>query len=121
MKRKVSAMVILLLAGCAPSSQIDYETAVKQHLRDPQSAQFSDVTVNVESVCGFVNSKNGFGGYSGKVPFIVSGKYPELAEVVFIEGPSDRVAIEARCLEPTKSKIDFWITEKVIADLRALS
>ncbi|MGV7119597.1 hypothetical protein [Sphingopyxis sp. 550A] len=116
------AMVALaILSGCSGPANFDYESPVKRQLRDPTSAQFSDVTVNIESACGFVNSKNGFGGYSGTVPFIVIGSSPESAEVVFVEEPGDRVIVESRCLNPTKAKIDKWITDKVVADLGAIS
>lgn len=43
-------------------------------LRDPSSAQFGRVFPGrVATVCGFVNARNGFGGYTGMQPFIVSG------------------------------------------------
>jgi hypothetical protein len=49
-------------------------------LRDPDSAQFRDVSVVAPKqfdakkpgmVCGYVNSKNGFGGFTGFEPFMV--------------------------------------------------
>lgn len=43
---------------------------VKQYLRDPDSA----VVTVVAPGCGLVNSRNGFGGMSGNMPFIV---YPD--------------------------------------------
>lgn len=50
--------------------------AVKASLKDPDSAQFSSMTIFKNAggitVCGLVNAKNGFGGYSGRTPFIVS-------------------------------------------------
>ena len=49
------------------------ETSVKGELRDPTSAQFSGLTALQDEgsidVCGFVNARNGFGGYTGAVPF----------------------------------------------------
>jgi hypothetical protein len=113
---KIAIAALMMLAGCSAPA-FDYETPVKQSLRDPASAHFSDVTVNVESACGFVNSKNGFGGYAGKVPFIAISNGVNGADVIFVEGQDERDAIEARCLEPAKSKIDAWITEKVVSDL----
>lgn len=48
-------------------------------LRDPGSAQFRNIRVvqdllgnNV--VCGEINSKNGFGGYGGFVPFVFNSR-----------------------------------------------
>jgi hypothetical protein len=48
---------------------------VKAQLRDPGSAEFSDVTVpheGISTVCGKVNSRNGFGGMSGPQRFIAT-------------------------------------------------
>ncbi len=48
--------------------------AVKVRLKDPKSATFSGVyvsrTAGVPVVCGYVNSKNSFGGFSGAQKFI---------------------------------------------------
>lgn len=48
---------------------------VRDKLRDPYSEKFSDVKAfDVEGalvICGYVNAKNGFGGYIGKTPFYV--------------------------------------------------
>ncbi len=51
---------------------------IKQRLRDPNSAEFSDIRPIVVNganvgVCGRVNSKNGFGGMSGPTRFIGGG------------------------------------------------
>lgn len=47
------------------------ESAVREQLRDPNSATFSNVrVVDGNIVCGEVNSKNGFGGYAGKQRFL---------------------------------------------------
>ncbi len=54
------------------------ETVVKERLRDPGSAEFSDLKVywaeggKSATVCGYVNSRNGFGGMSGQRAFITS-------------------------------------------------
>lgn len=49
---------------------------VSNQLRDPDSAQFRNVraigTKDTLYVCGEVNARNSFGGYTGHVPFIVS-------------------------------------------------
>lgn len=48
--------------------------SIKQMLKVPESADFSDVTGHVDGktvlACGWVNAKNGFGGYTGRTPFI---------------------------------------------------
>ena len=47
---------------------------VRESLKDPESARFSEVRLSRRGgfavVCGFVNSKNGYGGYAGKERFI---------------------------------------------------
>lgn len=112
--RELWALGFVILAGCSTPFEIDYQTAVKQHLRDPQSAQFSDVTANAESACGFVNSKNGYGGYAGRQPFVVVGD-----EATLIELTEDAVTlVEARCLEPARAKIHAWLTDAAIAALK---
>ena len=53
------------------------EEAVRGTLRDPKSAEFQSVTVVRKAgsiaVCGSVNAKNGFGGYTGFQPFMSRG------------------------------------------------
>lgn len=50
---------------------------VSARLRDPDSAQFLDVHLVTRAgdkgVCGYVNSRNGFGGMSGYEAFATSG------------------------------------------------
>lgn len=46
---------------------------VKAILREPRSAQFSNERFMPASgaVCGFVNAKNGFGGYAGRNSYVI--------------------------------------------------
>jgi len=48
--------------------------AVKANLKDPNSAEFKNMRLvkylNGHVVCGTVNAKNSFGGYTGFTPFI---------------------------------------------------
>ena len=50
---------------------------VLAQLRDPDSAKFTDVEVRWSSgrptLCGYVNSRNGFGGMTGAQRFITAG------------------------------------------------
>jgi hypothetical protein len=51
----------------------DVEQLVKQQLNDPKSAIFSGHFENKENGarCGYVNSKNKFGGYPGDTFFVI--------------------------------------------------
>lgn len=47
------------------------KSAVLAKLKDPESAEFGDVGYREPGiVCGFVNAKNSFGGYTGQRAFI---------------------------------------------------
>lgn len=58
------------------AAQYDSERAVLASLKDPDSAKFSDQRGH----CGMVNSKNGFGGYTGFKRYAYNG------QIVVIEG-----------------------------------
>lgn len=77
----------LAVAGCAapektsfvaltPAMREEVVAGIKKQLKDPQSAQFDRMAATrsektgVINVCGTVNAKNSFGGYSGPVRFI---------------------------------------------------
>ena len=75
--------------GMSAGDEYGYKEVAKmlisERLRDPDSAEFSDLVVHPKTdgrspyICGYVNSKNGFGGFSGRQRFIS-------AETVIIEG-----------------------------------
>jgi hypothetical protein len=91
----VGLIVILFLGlsikACAEgtwgqgSAETDYygikaegEAGVKSSLKDPGSAEFSSEFVSKSkegayALCGSVNAKNGFGGYTGSKRFVGSG------------------------------------------------
>lgn len=95
----VAGAVGAALGGCsgsasgdeAESSSAIYRAAakelVKQHLRDPSSADFSEIRVTPANsdrptiVCGKVNAKNGLGGMTGVKRFIVGGTVATEKEV----------------------------------------
>jgi hypothetical protein len=73
------------------------ENAIRAKLKDPESARFSDMirktTANARGeptdvVCGRVNAKNGFGGYTGFTPavYLVSRKVAYTTEEPYV-GP----------------------------------
>lgn len=63
-----------LLFACADPLTADAEQAVKRRLRDPESAQFRDMTrcerPGINGIRGEVNAKNSAGGYAGFAAFI---------------------------------------------------
>jgi hypothetical protein len=60
-----------------------HEQRIKDQLKDRDSAEFRGVYVSKASghpvVCGYVNAKNSFGGYSGFQRFISAGTIQVLA------------------------------------------
>lgn len=99
--RVLAASTVLMAACGSPSSEsaepfdATYITlaqdAVRQRLRDPDSAEFSEIHVSrragVVAVCGYVNSRNGFGGMGGRQRFISGGATG--LEEDFAEGEMD--------------------------------
>jgi len=69
----LGAIAIGLVLWALPSPVSRVQKNVRDHLFDPDSAQFSGVTHNsLNGVgCGYINSKNRLGGYSGKTHFIL--------------------------------------------------
>ena len=63
----------------APFTVAAAENAIREGLRDPESARFREVKRNTSTgaVCGYLNAKNAYGGYVGEAPFIYyhSDKY----------------------------------------------
>lgn len=77
------ALLFVLLCGCSPNQSSALQSAqarVKSELKDPESAQFQNLEEYGSIVCGEVNAKNSYGGYSGFKPFIVHGVQVAIAE-----------------------------------------
>lgn len=73
----VGAFMLLGLTAC-DSLEADAKTAVASRLKDPGSAQFRNLRVveqvaGQDAVCGEVNGKNSYGGYSGFEEFVYKG------------------------------------------------
>ncbi len=96
----------LVLAGCGKSEEqrsIEAaEAAVRESLKDPDSAKFGLAEAfglfDGHVVCGAVNAKNGFGGYTGERTYMVMLGPKGQSEGVIISKDdfSDRVD-SARC------------------------
>lgn len=73
--RILPLLLLLSFAACSAEPREPEEleaarVAVRAMLNDPESGQFTDLRVLENgTVCGFVNAKNGFGGYNGKDQF----------------------------------------------------
>jgi hypothetical protein len=64
------------------------EAAVAREMRDPESARFDGIKAGKTPegdivACGFVNGRNGFGGYVGREPFAGYLKGGEFTVVAF--------------------------------------
>lgn len=95
MKQLLSFGLVLLLCGCVanasppPSPSIEHgepytldkndtsaiEEGLRRSLKDPDSAKFGNMQAakmsnGIIGVCGLVNAKNSFGGYTGMKPYI---------------------------------------------------
>lgn len=60
----------------SPEQAMKAKEAVKLILKDPESAQFRNLRLDiVDQVCGEVNARNGYGGYTGfKLFHVVNDK-----------------------------------------------
>lgn len=71
-----------------PARQAAAEHAVLKRLKDPGSASFRGMFVSwasgVPIVCGYVNAKNSYGGYTGFKRFVAKGN-----ELAFLESDMD--------------------------------
>jgi hypothetical protein len=101
-------LLALALTGASPEPPKAVIEAVKAQLKDPDSAQFKGIVQSGPSTyCGWVNAKNGFGGYSGFQLFydangavaIVSAEYIRLMERYQAKDASlaDKLALLAPC------------------------
>lgn len=62
----------IALSGCSRLDQNwEAKKLVERQLKDPDSAQFTEIVKGAKASCGYVNSKNGFGAYSGREAFVV--------------------------------------------------
>ena len=113
---RVAALLVLVLYGCASShtvmpfqltdaDEVVIKAGVRTSLGNPGSAEFGDMrasrgTDGAVSVCGWVNSKNGVGRYTGNQLFIgllnVATR-PSIFTLTAISTPEQQTAITLRC------------------------
>jgi hypothetical protein len=85
-------IIISMLLALATPTAVDAQRAVKAELKDSDSAKFRGLKPlkgkdgRVNGYCGWVNAKNGYGGYAGESYFLYAGDGkvvilpPELSE-----------------------------------------
>lgn len=76
------------------------QSQVTSELIDPNSAQFRDMNDFGNYVCGEVNARNSFGGYTGFQPFYVKGDEVLLGQAGIDPGSRlQNLKVRTRCLE----------------------
>jgi len=107
-----TSVSLTAIAGCTPpkpvrpdppSAQLvtaeksyieDSLNSVKNSLKDPDSAKFYGIYATQKpnqtkpNICGYVNAKNSYGGYTGKKPFLATPGHVSLWGDVVIGGRS---------------------------------
>lgn len=92
MKSIILALGILTFASQAPAATKAElikasQEAVREQMKDPESARFRNMKVYDITVCGEVNAKNSYGGYNGFKRFFALG-----GTVARVEGGMDNDA-----------------------------
>lgn len=115
-------LISLTIAGCGfADSRLESsaKSKVVEKLSDPNSALFSNVEVvpdrfvkGTKNVCGYINAKNAFGGFTGKKRFYVSQVASGDWDVSIDEGtPRDRCLFEvfwnARCESHDREEVSL--------------
>ena len=75
--------------------------SMQDYLKDASSAQFRNVVKIGTDVCGEVNAKNGFGGYTGFRKFaagVLPAKHGEVAMIIAIDDEDGNQATQI-CVE----------------------
>ncbi|MGX1096511.1 hypothetical protein [Amorphus sp. MBR-141] len=91
------------LLDLTPSQRASVEAGVRDALKDPESARFGEMYAgrspsDLVTVCGYVNAKNSFGGYTGEKPFGGSLVDDKLFVVFGIGGTESReIAVISVC------------------------
>ncbi len=80
--------------------------SMEERLKDPDSAKYSDIVVSTKSdgndiyvICGMVNAKNSYGGYSGKSWFygalVKNPKQPPIVVILSVDSGDEQLAATA--------------------------
>lgn len=84
--------------GLSVAQRTAVEASVRKALKDPESARFGTMRAGREAsgniaVCGMVNARNSFGGYTGEKPFIGALTSERTFVVVGIGGTADATTV----------------------------
>jgi hypothetical protein len=90
---------------------VEAKAAVKEQLRDPDSAKFDEVEAKTVAgkrvVCGAINSKNARGGMTGPIPFAFDGN--RVAIMAWEGGPANGTSSDAEKLAATlRDRLDEY-------------
>lgn len=112
--------LVLTLTACS-NAGFDYEEAVRSEMRDPDSAEFSNVATAPGVACGFVNAKNAYGGYVGKMIFVATAPGDGIPTVHLIETwtKENSNLIRSRCPADSAFDLDMWSMNKRSDEIRA--
>lgn len=80
MNKSTAITILACLTACSSGlTKYDAEEQVKKLLRDPDSAEFTNIEIHIipengnRVACGYVNARNGFGGMTGLKRFVSGG------------------------------------------------
>jgi hypothetical protein len=68
----ICALMFLQSTSAIAASEGAIIQVVKSILRDPDSAKFRGIVQRYNVICGYVNARNGFGGYTGYKEFMIT-------------------------------------------------
>lgn len=117
MRWSLGVLAVIGLAGCgmqmdalkpaslSPADITAVHAGLRDTLKDPASAQFDEPHAGLDKdgtmlVCGHVNARNSFGGYTGKQPFVgVLTPKPtqKFTPLMIGSTSSEEFAVRARC------------------------
>jgi hypothetical protein len=109
-------LVGLNLSGCSRLDQNwEAKKLVQRQLKDPNSARFTEVVRGTEATCGYVNSKNGFGAYEGRLAFVVAGDDLSFDDM----GMTFRTLVRKKCDDKFAFPFSMEKSDQAIKDINA--
>ena len=129
----IAVVCLLIQAICAaeivtPRIKKIAERSVKAVFKDPESAQFSQLTTftigSVLTIFGNLNARNSYGGYSGQQRFWASGGAPLLENVRLASDEDTRLSVERLCdeqrMRASSAALDKKLKSEAVAERTAI-